>query len=257
MSNKRKTKKGDTLLVDGDILVYRAMITAEKEVEWEPDLWVMWCDLRDAKDKFKSMYQTIKDQAYGAEPFLCFSDYAGNFRKSLDGTYKGNRTVRKPMAFHEFRAWTREEFDYLELPTLEADDIIGMLATKTDNDDTIIWSIDKDLRQIPGRHMIDDEIVYISEAQADHTFYMQVLTGDAVDNYPGCPGIGKVTAEKILNAEGDTWTKIVSTYEAKGLNEADALLQARLARILRWSDWDNEKQEVKLWTPNADTATPM
>ena len=35
----------------------------------------------------------------------------------------------------------------------------------------------------------------------------------------------------------------------KGMTKDDALLQARLARILRWSDWDHEKSIIKLWEP--------
>jgi DNA polymerase-1 len=43
---------------------------------------------------------------------------------------------------------------------------------------------------------------------------------------------------------------VVSLYAKAGLTEADALRQARLARILRWTDWDNKKKEPILWTPS-------
>ena len=36
------------------------------------------------------------------------------------------------------------------------------------------------------------------------------------------------------------------------MNELDALLNARLAKILTIDDYDTEKQEVILWTPTAD-----
>ena len=47
----------------------------------------------------------------------------------------------------------------------------------------------------------------------------------------------------------DMWSAVVSTFEAKGLTHADALLQARLARILRREDYDRETGEITLWTP--------
>jgi DNA polymerase-1 len=83
----------------------------------------------------------------------------------------------------------------------------------------------------------------------------QTLVGDTSDGYKGCPGVGKVKAEKLLIDAMENgvplWTVVKAQYEAKDLTEADALTQARLARILRWSDWDNEKKEPILWTPSA------
>ena len=39
-------------------------------------------------------------------------------------------------------------------------------------------------------------------------------------------------------------------YIKAGYTRDDALEQARLARILRWTDWDEKKGEPILWTPN-------
>jgi DNA polymerase-1 len=44
------------------------------------------------------------------------------------------------------------------------------------------------------------------------------------------------------------WKSLCAFKKAK-LTEADALLQARLARILRNTEWDFDKSEVKLWPP--------
>ena len=79
-------------------------------------------------------------------------------------------------------------------------------------------------------------------------FYTQVLTGDSTDNYPGCPGIGPKKAADILNKEL-SWTSVVNAYLKAGLTEEDALLQARMARILQASDWNSKQQEPILWTP--------
>jgi len=41
----------------------------------------------------------------------------------------------------------------------------------------------------------------------------------------------------------------VDAYKAKGETEYEALLTARLARILRDGDYDFDTHEVTLWTP--------
>jgi DNA polymerase-1 len=73
--------------------------------------------------------------------------------------------------------------------------------------------------------------------------------GDPTDGYSGCPKIGAVTAKKILE-KGATWNAVVAAYAKQNLNETYALTQARLARILRYSDWDLETGQLKLWEPS-------
>ena len=60
------------------------------------------------------------------------------------------------------------------------------------------------------------------------------------------------TAEKILgDAESldEMWDKVVATYEKKKKTYADALLAARLTRILREGEYNYVTGEVKLWEP--------
>ena len=45
------------------------------------------------------------------------------------------------------------------------------------------------------------------------------------------------------------WAVVLAAYEKAGLTEADALAQARVARILRASDYDFKQKKVKLWNP--------
>ena len=240
------------VLIDADILLYQSISASEQEVEFEEDLWVMYSDLNVAHEQFTEKLDYILKFNPQAPYRLCFSD-ARNFRKEINPTYKANRkATRKPMAFKEFRAQIMEKYPSITKPNLEADDILGILATKP-GADAIIVSGDKDLMQIPGKHLKQGEIVEVSEREGDAFFYRQILTGDQVDGYPGCPGIGKVKAEKILSkpeAQETPWEFIVEAYEKAGLTSDDALLNARMARILRWEDWDNEQQKVILWTPN-------
>ena len=59
-------------------------------------------------------------------------------------------------------------------------------------------------------------------------------------------------AEKIFEEKGYTWQAVVETFVEKELTEEDALVNARLARILQTSDYDHKNKEPILWTPPSD-----
>lgn len=237
-----------TLIIDADTILYQALSNAEKEVEFDDDVWMMTCDHREARAAFNDRIEFLIKTSDADDYVLCFSD-KDNFRKEVYPPYKENRKkLRKPMGFKEFRAKAMEDYKHIVKPRLEADDCVGILATKLK--DTIIYSDDKDLMQIPGKHLKDEEIIEISVFEGDRFHMMQALTGDPVDGYPGCPGIGPVKADKILGDDpAQWWSNIVDTYTKAGLTEKEALTQARVSRILRYSDWDNDKKEPILWTP--------
>jgi DNA polymerase-1 len=131
---------------------------------------------------------------------------------------------------------------------------MGIFATWSKlKGEKVIVSIDKDMKTIPGLYSRDGEtIVEVSEDEADYWHLFQTLTGDQTDGYSGCPGIGPKKAEAILqhpDNQDDLWGVVVRTFVKAGLNEDEALVQARVARILRASDYDFEKKEPILWTP--------
>jgi len=45
------------------------------------------------------------------------------------------------------------------------------------------------------------------------------------------------------------WAGVCRAYGAKGLTETDAVIQARMARVLRAEDWDFQKKAPRLWCP--------
>lgn len=237
------------ILIDADILVYRAISSVEHEIEWEEDLWVMFSDEGDAREAFDEMLSNILSAINQKRNYmLCFSDRE-NFRKDIDPTYKMNRAnTRKPLGFKSFRQHVMDTYPSYLLPRLEADDCLGILGTKNFNQQPILVSADKDLMQIPGLHLVDGNLVTVTKEEGDYLHLKQTLTGDTVDGYSGCPGIGPVKADKILS-EGATWANVVKAYEKAGLTEADALRQARLARILQAEDWDANTQRPILWSP--------
>lgn len=243
-------------LIDADILLYQMSAANEREVHWGNDLWTLHSDAAEVKDGLKERLKLIKERLEVQEAILCFSS-SENFRKDVFKDYKGNRRgQRKPLAYSELKNWCLDSFECKVMPRLEADDTMGILATQSPGK-YIIWSADKDLKQIPGLLWRDDKLETITDHQALEYFFSQTLTGDPTDGYPGCPGVGAVTAQKALGSirfvdrDGyikEAWKTVVGFYAAKGLTEDDALVMARCAKILTVDDYDFEKGEVKLWS---------
>jgi DNA polymerase-1 len=249
-----------TLLVDADILVYRCAAAGETKVDWGDGGEV--CrdagDIAEAYGALKHHVGRLQDAAGASRAILCVSG-AGNWRTALWPAYKAHRKpANRPIHIDALRAMIVADGGY-QRPLLEADDILGILAThpKIIPGRKIIWSVDKDLRQIPGLHLEEpDKVVEVAERDADYWHLTQTLTGDSTDGYPGLPGVGPKKAEGLLFGASppfgtwpEAWGNIVAAFEAKGLTEADALVQARVARILRHTDYCFNAKEPILWTP--------
>lgn len=244
------------LLFDADMLVYRVTSAAETEVNWYGDLWTLHSDISECKEKLDSMVVSITDRVLNHlkyegnyEIVMCFSDYR-NFRKTILPSYKANRSgKRKPLAYSSMVDWVGENFTCKCIECLEADDVIGILATEPETNNVII-SGDKDMRSIPGLFydLIHNEFYEVSKDEAQRWHYYQTLVGDTADNYKGCPKVGTVGANKILDAEC-SWDAVVKAFEKAGLSEDEALVQARVAKILQWEDYELNNKAVVLWTP--------
>jgi DNA polymerase-1 len=209
--------------------------------------WTWGCDINLVKQDVEDYLKWITERLEASDARLCLSDTT-NFRKDISDTYKGNRSwMKRPVVLRPLREWLISEKGAIVYPTLEGDDVMGILATQDDTD-TIIVSLDKDMKTIPGRFYRSeaDGVINISTEEADYYHLYQTLIGDVSDGYKGCPGIGAAKAKKLLD-DTPTWDAVVSTFEKAGLTEEDALQQARLARILRSSDYPDG--QVKLWSP--------
>jgi DNA polymerase-1 len=256
--------KQRTLLIDGDILLYKFCYINEFPITWDDETTSEFIDLDRAKQDFDSFVKQMLQRTKTEGELIAFSSPI-NFRYSILPTYKHNRKdLAKPKMFSDLKQYALENYHTKIKEPLEADDVIGILATKYPQK-YVIASIDKDLKQIPGLHYDwqKDQMFEVTEEEADRWFFTQVLIGDIGDGYTGCPGIGKKKADKIFNEdvllgylELDSkglnalyWASVVKAYEQRGFTEQDALIQARVARILRVDDWDSEKGEMKLWTP--------
>lgn len=255
-----------TALIDADILAYQAAAFAETPIDWGEGLWTLHAFESEAEAKFVGLIDNVVEKVGAEEVILAISDSA-NWRKDVLPTYKSNRSsTRKPMLLKHLREYAHAHYKVYQRDTLEGDDCLGILATMGGKAiEPVVCSLDKDFKTIPGNHYNfgRDEFFTISEHQADRWHMIQTLTGDATDGYSGCPGIGPVTAEKIIQKaleEGTPWANeeqlrqiywkhVVAAFKKAGLSEEEALVQARVARICRASDYDFDNRKVILWEP--------
>ena len=236
------------LLIDADYTVYKCCASVEDEIDWGDDVIMVVSKFSEAMDAVKRDLTKIKNEFMWDEPelVLFFSD-SKNFRKKIYPDYKGHRNRKKPCGYRRVIKALGEEFTIIKMPTLEADDALGIYATMYP--DNIICSPDKDLRQIPGRLYTMSETVYITPEEGMRWHYIQTLAGDQTDGYGGVPGIGIKRAVALFEEEGYNWKTIVKAFTDKGLTEEDALRNARLAKILTADEYDFTNNEPILWTP--------
>ena len=245
----KKSFSTPTIIVDGDLYLYRACAAAEVEIDWGDDIWSLQTDLKVAREHFQRMLDGFSAELSSQDTIVAFSG-SDVFRMHVAPTYKGGRKkTRKPVGYKAMLEWAKETFETIQVDCLEADDVLGILGSVSGSK-AIVVSDDKDLKSVPCRlyRPISGEKHSITLEEADRNFLTQTLTGDATDGYAGCPKVGPKTAEKILGSH-PTWDTVVKAYQKEKLSFDDALTQARLARILRESDWDEENQKVKLWEP--------
>jgi len=117
----------------------------------------------------------------------------------------------------------------LQVPGVEADDVIGTLARQASAQgmDTVISTGDKDMAQLVDRHVtlvntmshsvldpqgVQDKFGVPPERIID----LLALMGDSSDNIPGVPKVGPKTAAKWLGVYGSLDTVIAHAGEIKG-----------------------------------------
>lgn len=169
---------------------------------------------------------------------VCFDPAGKTFRHEMYEEYKAGREATPEdikIAIPYIKDITRAyRIPIVEVPGYEADDVIGTLARKSVElgYDTYIMSPDKDLGQLvsetvkifrPGMKGNPPEIRGIAEVcsifgvnEPKQIIDLLALMGDKVDNIPGCPGVGEVTASKLILEFGSVENIIANTDKLKG-----------------------------------------
>lgn len=257
------------LFLDADMLLFRHAVAREREIQWDDDIWILYCDASEIRDAYWAEVNDLVE-ACGVpkeDAVHCFTDKS-MFRRRIDPEYKANRKgQRKPLGFKALRA------EVLAMPyayihyELEADDAISILAwrARAEGRHYVIVSGDKDLRQIPGIHYNPwkqggAEITDVTEEESWRLTWLQCLMGDSTDGVPGCPGIGPKTAAKLLDPVADlddaeAWDVVLGAYE-KEMKKAGQPTEdswkvvakmMNLTRLLHPEDITDDG--IQLWQP--------
>ena len=179
---------GITAVIDGDIVAYRCAAVNEN------------ADLGLAIWQTDQLLTRILDDV-NADDWKVYLSGENNFRYGIFPEYKANRRDQiKPKHLEGIREYLVLEWSARICDGYEADDALGMESQLRDNGKNIICSIDKDLLQLSGTHynFVKREIKTVDEFSGAVQFYSQLLIGDPTDNIRGCPGVGKVKAERAF-----------------------------------------------------------
>ena len=237
--------KNRTLLVDGDIVAYKAATIAETPIDWGNGVWTLHAHEKDVIGSMEEFMVKIIEESGCNKVVTCLSG-DNLYRKDVAPYYKANRKgTRKPMLLNFAKKYLADNYNGKVEHRLEADDLLGIMGSADKN--TVIWSSDKDLLTIPAYHLIEGKVVEVDKDEADFNFLYQTLVGDSTDNYKGCPTVGAKKAERLLLDKGATWNTVVDAYASQGLGEEVAVENARLARILRDGEYNFKTKEVTLW----------
>lgn len=273
------------VLIDGDVLVYESSFGAQRnrytvthnggertfENAKERDSWLKEAGLHGQPELYTvTKHLDVLDESAAlaicrnkltgllekleATSHHVYLTGKGNFREQIAtlSPYKGNRTdVEKPVHFAACRSWF-ENYQHASVTNgQEADDAIGIDAAKLTGNvqgiTPIIASIDKDLRQLWGRHYEwhKDAKFAINQDSSDRWFWLQMLMGDSADNIPGIKGLGPKKSEALLAsctnryqracAVGEAYTKQYGDDWVSWADEVGALLWIRRAPEQVWS----------------------
>ena len=231
MSTPTPDDKKTLLLVDGSSYLYRAFHAL-------PDLRVDPSDPNSpatgAIRGMVNMMQKLRREV-PADYAACVFDAKGpTFRDALYPAYKATRSPMPPdlrsqiEPVHEvvrLLGWT-----VLDVPGVEADDVIGTLAcmASAQGIEVVISSGDKDLSQLVDPHIMvidtmNDKRRDLAGVEAEFgvpprlMVDYQALVGDAVDNVPGVPKVGPKTAVKWLLEYGSLDALVARADEIKGV----------------------------------------
>jgi DNA polymerase-1 len=173
-------------LLDGDIIACRAAGANQANQGDEDDLYAQ-CD------------HLVREWSRSFHDFILVFSEGRCFRYDVFEQYKANRKgKRKPHGTAEAEAYLKESYRHISKDRHEADDVMGLLATKFDN--YCMVSVDKDMLQVPSwvyNPVKDGSPHLVTPREALLWRLQQWLCGDSVDGYPGIRGFGPKGFEKV------------------------------------------------------------
>lgn len=233
------------------------------------------------------LFKTIEDE-HPEYAVVAFDVHSPTFRHEMYSEYKAGRkpmdpSLREQMPIiHELLK--AMNIKIVEKAGIEADDILGTIASKCDRQDmdVIIISGDRDLLQMAtdririrmhktekGKKIIKDYFAKDVIAEEGLTplqiIDYKALAGDASDNYPGAKGIGDKKAKDILKSFGTVENAIKNSSSVKPPsagrsleeNKETVLLCKELAAIKRDCDIELSKEDCRIADVYNETSIAM
>lgn len=212
---------------------------------------------------------------------VAFDKGGSHVRTEMYQEYKANRDAT-PEAIKIAVPYIQELLRAMHIPIIElagceADDLIGTIAKQAEKENFQVFMVtpDKDFAQLvsenifmykPARLGNDIEIWGVPEvlARFEIEHPSQVIDflgmmGDAADNIPGLPGVGEVTAKKLLKEFGSMENLLANTDKLKGAmkekieaNKELGLLSKKLAAILCDCDVKFNADDYELSKPDVE-----
>lgn len=212
---------------------------------------------------------------------VAFDKEGSTVRTEMFANYKANRD-ETPEAIRIAVPYIQEILRAMHIPVVElagceADDLIGTIAKQAEKQNYQVFMVtpDKDFAQLvsenifiykPARLGNGIEIWGIPEVlerfeieRPEQVIDFLGMMGDAVDNIPGLPGVGEVTAKKLLKEFGSMENLLENTDKLKGKmkenienNKALGLLSKQLATILCDCDVTFNEDDYELTKPDIE-----
>jgi DNA polymerase-1 len=246
MSKGKAADASKLVLIDGHALAYRAYFALP------PTLSTSRGELTNAVFGFTSMLlNVLRDEKpdYIAVTF----DVGKTFRHEEYKEYKAHR-AKMPDELRTQMARIQEIVRALSIPIIEvegyeADDVLGTLAQKAENEgveilivtgDTDTFQlIDEHTRVLTSRRAFSDTIVYDQQGieeryglKPQQLIDYKALVGDTSDNIPGVRGIGDKTATRLLQRYGNVEEIYAHLDEVKSSRFRNALEKGREGAFL-------------------------
>jgi len=219
-------------LLDGDIIAYKAAAATDAQTENERFAIML-------ADKITSEWVS----GSGADSFKMCLSLGRSYRYDSFPDYKSNRKDQsRPTYLDNVKDYLRVMYEVEEREGLEADDVMGILATTESVEVPIIVTIDKDLQQIPGWHYNPDKSkcpFHVRENEAWLLEHVQWASGDATDGFRGIVGVGPAKALKRLSGcrtPAEATSIVTDWYAEKGYTTEYCWTMRSCSRIMRAED---------------------
>ena len=246
--------RADVALVDGSSYLYRAYHAL-------PPLTTSRGMPTGAIYGVVSMLQRLAETVAAPQVAVVMDAPGPTFRDALFEGYKAQRTAM-PEALVQQLGPVKQViqalgYPLLEVPGVEADDVMATLATAARQQglSVVIVSGDKDLAQLvgPGVLLYDTMTGRLLDESGVASHYgvpprwitaWLALKGDASDNIPGIPGVGEKTATRWLREYGGLEGVLAHRQELKG--RGGQALRDHAAELARWLELVTLRRDVPL-----------